>query len=189
MLISHKHKFIFIHVHRTGGTSIINLLKRELENDIDEISEHGNANSSERVLIDKYPNYKIIGFVRNPWARILSWYSLINKWNDFTIKESREEYQKFLELKLAAKPNDPYFHYNQLDYFPNLDTKRITLYRFEDFDEETKKLFALINLDAGKIPHTNQTESKKYQDYYTQESKELISHMCIRDINYFKYSF
>ncbi len=79
MLISHKYEFIFIHVHRTGGTSIINLLKRELGADVDVISEHGNVNSSERVLIDKHPNYKIIGFVRNPWPRILSWYSLINK--------------------------------------------------------------------------------------------------------------
>ena len=189
MLISHKYKFIFIHVHRTGGTSIINLLKRELGTDVDEISEHGNVNSSERILIEENPDYRIIGMVRNPWDRILSWYSLINKWNDFTMEESRVEFQKFLEQKSATKPDDPYFHYNQLDYFPNTDSKRISLYRFENFEEETKKMFSLINLEVGKIPHTNMTERKKYQDYYAPESKELVSHLCKKDIGYFKFSF
>ncbi|MFT4537115.1 MAG: hypothetical protein ACJA1A_001970 [Saprospiraceae bacterium] len=189
MLISHKYKFIFIHVHRTGGTSIMNLLKRELRTDVDEISEHGNVNSSERILIEENPDYKIIGMVRNPWDRILSWYCLINKWNDYTIEESSVEFQKFLELKLAAKPNDPYFHYNQLDYFPSTYSKRISLYRFEDLEEETKKMFSLINVDVGKIPHTNMTEKKEYQDYYSPESKELVSNMCKRDISYFKYLF
>jgi hypothetical protein len=168
---------------------MMNLLKRELGDEVDVISEHGNINSSERDLIDKYPLYKIIGFVRNPWARMLSWYSLINKWNDLTIEESREEYQKFLKFKLAAKPNDPHFHYNQLDYFPNLDSKRITFFSFDNFEEETKKLFALLNLNGVIIPHTNQTESKNYQDYYTPESKELISQICQRDIDYFKFSY
>ncbi len=106
-----------------------------------------------------------------------------------TIEENREEYHRFLDLKLAAKPDDPYFHYNQLDYFPNLDAKRVTLFRFENFEEETKKLFALLNINAGTIPHTNHTEPKKYQDYYTQESKELVSQMCKRDIDYLKFSF
>lgn len=95
----------------------MNLLKRDLGGDIDVISEHGSVNSSERVLIDMYPDYKIIGFVGNPWARILSWYSLINKWNEFTIEESRKEYHRFLDLRLAAKPDDSYFHYNHSWYF------------------------------------------------------------------------
>ena len=189
MLICHKHEFIFIHVHRTGGTSIMNLLKRELGTDVTEISEHGNVNSSERILIEENPDYKIIGMVRNPWDRILSWYALINKWNDFTIEESRGEFQKFIELKLAAKPDDPYFHYNQLDYFPSINNKRISLYRFEDFEEETKKMFELLDLDLGIIPHTNRTETKNYQDYYSSESKELVSNMCKRDISYFNFLF
>ncbi|MFT6336554.1 MAG: chondroitin 4-sulfotransferase 11 [Saprospiraceae bacterium] len=189
MLISHKYEFVFIHVHRTGGTSIINLLKRELGNDVDEISEHGNVNSSEQVLIDKYPNYRIIGFVRNPWARILSWYSLINKWNDITIEESRKEYQDFLEFRLAAKPDDRYFHYNQLDYFPDVGDRIVEFYQFENFEMEAKRILGNLSLGSCEIPVTNKTKTKIYQDFYTKESRDLILEICNRDIAYFKYDF
>ena len=79
MIISDNLKLIFIHVHRTGGTTIGNLLKSHLDNNIKHLSQHENAKTSESYLLDGYNDYYTFGFTRNPWERILSWYSLIHK--------------------------------------------------------------------------------------------------------------
>ena len=86
MIISHNLKIIFIHVHRTGGSSLINLLKSQLGNHIEILSQHGNARTSESYLLEKHKDYYIFGFTRNPWDRILSWYSLIHKNNQIIQK-------------------------------------------------------------------------------------------------------
>ncbi len=191
MTISHDLKLIFIHVHRTGGSTIRNLLKQELGSKIENISQHGNAMSSESVFLEKHADYFRFGFVRNPWDRLLSWYSLINKWDPLNIELERLRFEEFLELDLSAKQGDDFFHYNQLDYFPLLNDSlnSIKIYRYEKFEDETNEIFGLLGHPLKKIPITNNTSIKDYKDFYTERSKELVKQKCHKDITYFKYSF
>lgn len=191
MTISHNFKFIFIHVHRTGGTTITNLLRQNLGNKINVISEHGNAATSEKEMLEKHADYFTFGFVRNPWERMLSWYSLINKNNTDTMVQTRQKFQKFLALDQAFASGDSFFHYNQLDYFPTLhgSYEGIKIYSYEKFEEETHKLFAHLGFELQEIPVMNNTEAKVYKEFYTAKSKELVAQKCEKDIAYFKYSF
>jgi hypothetical protein len=191
MTISHSAAFIFIHVHRTGGTTILNLLQQELGNKVRMVSQHGNVATSEKTLLEKHPNYFTFGFVRNPWDRMLSWYALSNGWNPQEMDIDIQKFENYLELELASAPNDLFFHYNQLDYFPELNSSSnpIKIYRFENFEKETNALFTKLGFKLFDIPVINGTAKKNYRDYYTVKSKALVAEKCKKDIEYFKYSF
>ena len=96
-MISHKHKYIFIHIPKTGGTSIEKAL---LEAEGVHWGKEGIAglpsktkkkffmnesldSSPQHWTLDEYPkefqeNYFCFSFVRNPWAIWVSEYKSLN---------------------------------------------------------------------------------------------------------------
>lgn len=191
MTISNNPKLIFVHVHRTGGTTINNLLKQALGAEVEIRGEHVDISASETIILEKLVEYTVFGFVRNPWDRLLSWYSLINSQNQKSLKVERQKFEEFLELDQAFQQGDTFFHYNQLDYFPTKDgaIDFIKLFHYENFEEEVKNLFSLLKLTLKEIPVINNTKKKQYRDYYTDRSIELIQQKCRKDIDFFNYSF
>jgi len=63
-------KFVFIHLHRTGGQFVRRLLLTYCE-DANEIGYHFPLH----MLPSRYQHLPIIGFVRNPWDWYVSWYA------------------------------------------------------------------------------------------------------------------
>jgi hypothetical protein len=191
MIISHNSKIIFIHIQRTGGSSIINLLKHHQGDNIEIIAQHGNARSEENYLLDAYPQYFTFSFVRNPWDRILSWYLLINKESQEKIEQEKIKFERFLNMNLAFKPNDPHFHYNQFDYISNTNGELITnkIYRFEHYDKEIQDLQKTLHFPVIEAHKMNTTWNRDYRNYYTKNSQELIAEKCKKDIEYFNYVF
>ncbi|REE80353.1 sulfotransferase family protein [Lutibacter oceani] len=191
MIISHTLKIIFIHVQRTGGSTIINLLKNQLGNNIEILSQHGNARTSETYLLEEYKDYYTFGFTRNPWERILSWYSLIHKNDKKSLAQERKRFEIFIESDYASDFTTQQFHYNTLDYFSNKKgiLKVDEILRYENFENEILKLFNKLNLPLTEIPITNNTNLKIFQDFYTKKSKNLIAEKCKKDIEYFNYVF
>ena len=119
MIISDYLRSIFIHVHRTGGTTISNLLKCHLDKDNIYQTQHGNAKTSESKFLDQYSDYYTFGFTRNPYERILSWYSLLHQNQPKSLTEERKRFESFLESDAASDFSTQYFHYNSIDYFTN----------------------------------------------------------------------
>lgn len=191
MIISHNSKIIFIHIQRTGGSSIINLLKHHLGEELEIVAQHGNARSEENHLLKSNPEYFTFTFVRNPWDRILSWYLLIYKESQEKIDKEKMKFERFLLLDLAFKPGDPHFHYNQLDYITDKEGNLYTdkIYRFENYGSEIESMQETLKFPIIDAKKMNRTWDKNYRDYYTKKSQELIAEKCKKDIEYFKYSF
>ena len=104
-MISHKHKFIFVHIPKNAGSSINHELKNMCEigdkmiKDITESNnwfrpddiyprdipkaygKHANDNDMRILLKDEYADYYKFCVVRNPWDRLVSiyWYELGTK--------------------------------------------------------------------------------------------------------------
>jgi hypothetical protein len=190
MIIIRKRKTIFIHIHRTGGSSMISLLKQALPNQVDVIAQHGNASTMEGKLLKEYPGYFIFSMVRNSWDRALSWYSLLHKSDPKDLETERLRFEQFLMNKTQDDGNDS-FLFNQLDYFKNAThtIDNVMIYRYENYTEEVKKIATRLDLTIQEIPRINETTTKEYRDYYTERSKALVTQKCARDIDYFGYSF
>lgn len=191
MIISHDLKLLFIHVHRTGGSTLTNIFTQNLAHNTESLIQHGNAKTFEAVYLDKYSDYFTFGFARNPWDRMLSWYSLLHLNNQKSLSEERKRFEEFLATDVAVKRAKHYFHYNALDYFPTKNGQLAIdkIFLFEKLEDEIKSLCDRFDLGYQEIGVVNETNKKRYQDYYTERSRELIAQKCKRDIEYFDYTF
>lgn len=167
------------------------MLKTALGSDLQTDVPHGNANTREAMQLSKYPDYFVFGFVRNPWERMLSWYRLIHKWSPGSVEHDRMQFQQFLESDGAAAPSDTYFHYNQLDYFPEgyRDLGKVQIFRYEDYNNEVNRLIRQLGLPPMEITRHNGTRSVDHHHYYTEESVRWVRQHCARDISHFNYTF
>ena len=68
-MISHKKKFIFIHIPKTAGMTIVNTLEPYRD---EEQSKIGHWNQSSYANILSINEYYQFSFVRNPWDRLCS---------------------------------------------------------------------------------------------------------------------
>ncbi len=191
MTILYKKRAIFIHVHRTGGTNLSNLLNRHLEEELKIISQHGNFNSYPKDFLNRYWDYNVFGFIRNPWARMFSWYSLIHSSTPLPIRQEQERFTGFLINNLAIKDGSNSFNYNQLDYFPKQEDwqGKIQFYSFETYAQEVTKLFTSFGKHVGQTPKLNNNASSNYYPYYTATSQAMVAKKCALDIDYFNFSF
>lgn len=191
MIIIHDIKTIFIHNHRTGGSSIGRMLFNTFGHSVTLISQHGNYLSDEAIHFKKNPDYFVFGFVRNPWERLVSWYSLLYKNQPLPFLDEKRRFESFLKSFPQEIENDPYFHLNQLDYFPDPENSshEVQFCRYENFQEEIINMYSKLGVEKPHFDHVNGTQKKPYQDYYTNKTRKFVEENCKRDIEFFDYSF
>jgi len=88
-VISHQHKFVFIHIPKCGGTSISKLKNfcvknKGLSDHLPYLPNSVTKNDNASYLRD-YPeakNYKYFTMVRNPWDRVISTYFYLRSMNE-----------------------------------------------------------------------------------------------------------
>jgi chondroitin 4-sulfotransferase 11 len=76
MLVSHSSKLVFIHIQKTGGDTVSKLLSDSVPDIYRLGAKHGFAVDATKYL-DHWDEYFKFAFVRNPWDRLVSWYSMI----------------------------------------------------------------------------------------------------------------
>lgn len=78
MLVSHSHKLVFVHIQKTGGQTISRVLKKSISDITRFRRKHEFAVHAMEDLED-WDGYFKFAFVRNPWDRLVSWYSMIGE--------------------------------------------------------------------------------------------------------------
>ena len=190
-------KCIFLHIPKTAGISLgYSLFGRHTGNHTT-LQEYQIAFSEE-----EYNDLYKFAFVRNPWDRLLSAYMFLKAggrnpgdaaWaqrhlGDYTgfdtfVKHwvSEENIQKGMHFKPQS----------QFITVPNNDEVGVDfLGKFENLEADFKRLREELQFGDDLI-FKNKTASKvkKYQSYYTQESKEVVAKVYQRDIELLGYSF
>ena len=77
MFYNHEKKFLFIHVQRTGGTSLLDHFYKTLSNDGQNYFQHTSLSYFQKKEQDAFAEAFRFAFVRNPWDRFASWYALL----------------------------------------------------------------------------------------------------------------
>ncbi|MFK7933662.1 MAG: sulfotransferase family 2 domain-containing protein [Saprospiraceae bacterium] len=194
MIISFEHQFVFIHIHRTGGASFGRLLHEVFQREVQQLSEHDNAKTTTPDFWEHYLDHFTFGFVRNPWSRILSWYLLLNKHQTQNEIDLKKGFERFLYENLVATEStifDDYLLLNQIDYFIDKQGRNHCDYfaKFENYAFEVNYLFRKFGKTISSIPHINETYTKDYRLYFTNNSQKLIQQYCQKDLDYFGYLF
>lgn len=130
-MVSHKHKFIYIHIPKAAGTSIENALYRLASQ-----SSGSDWARREKVyrnkelfdLIKTHEKYFTFTFVRNPYSKLVSLYHFYNYYRSIKFKNFLMRVFRFLELnpeKIYKKIpfNQTKLKFNQpsfVDYLPQI---------------------------------------------------------------------
>ena len=202
-MISHKYKFIFIHIPKTGGTSIDCLFTGSMQ-------RHSCMQDYESYLSKKqFGEYLKFTIVRNPFDLMVSSYIMICKRiashhkhtiktfgdNIFTFNEYiNKKVQNYIvgtEDFIETNFSKSMFNGNQLDWIQNLEGKLTIDYiaRFENLQEDFDIIFDKIGIPRQKLPHKNKTDHKHYTEYYDDETKQIVAEKYAKDIEYFGYKF
>lgn len=190
-MINNKHNFIFIHVPKTGGTSIEHFFGGWKEYSHENLEFYLNKNKNSK-------KYFKFGFVRNPWARMVSEYKWLTNtnlnvpgekakrfWKDKSFKDFCKLFFEPKYCKLADKRHA----IPQLDFFNPIDSMDF-IGRFESFQKDFDIVCKKLKIKDSKLEHRMKTiKSKHYSEYYDDESRNIVKEKYQKDIDFFGYTF
>ena len=208
-MINFIRKFIFIHIPKTGGSTI----KRHL------LPMRGNTNTLMHPHILDYVNklpecsdFFKFTCVRNPWELVVSRYfyrlKLIeNETGNRSVGNQDVTFEQFVKdeeiylnsFKSWVNPHsEAYKMYSegksygsQYDLISDSDDKVLmdTILRHENFENEVNDFLPSMGIFNSGNFHLNKSEHENYQTYYTAETRNIIAKRFEKDIDYFKYTY
>jgi len=186
-------KFLYIHVHKTGGTSLKAMMRRCRNVDFVERAQFDRLSD---VIGTKYADHYKFALVRDPYTRFQSNLSMFQR------RYSKITFDEVIDI--IRDPSIPHI----ADRFFNKETyiKRHTLqmshpfycvvkddkividrvYRFEDFEKTIKEISEIIGHEL-KIKKMN--KATKPHNPLSVEQRDIIKEIYKKDFEIFKYSY
>jgi hypothetical protein len=204
-MINHKYKCIFIHIQRTGGTSIERAIQGEDQYDKFRATKHILASTAKKIHADYWDDYYKFSFVRNPWDRAYSfakmkWFktnitnNIVNLDNYVNyINDKKYELPGFSESYNRLHKIDYSKHINNAVYLNILDEELDFIGKFENLQDDFQKVCNNIGLktdlkmDNGVIKVD--TRFDHYSNYYNDKSIEQVRNLHKKDIERFNYAY
>ena len=211
-MISHKYKCIFIHIPRTGGTYVEKIISTHLflvkdRNfwDIANEDKHLIASQAKKKYAKYWNDYFKFTIVREPISRMRSMMLYSGEYfGEKNIVEIKKKHLDFYKKKYdypAILEADTKFydiknlktdkHKKDQVYLNILDEKIDFILRYENLDEDVKKLCKLIGIkfyNFKKIFIRNRQKSDRTKfKISSEESLKIIKEIYKNDIEYFKY--
>lgn len=207
MLISKKRRFLFIHIYKNAGTSITKALIPFAANPFDRAVNrilrefripyprgpqpfHAHITATELAATlgrEVFNSYFTFAFVRNPWDWQVSLYK-------YMLKDAGHHQHQFVK---SLRTFDEYLHWRcanevrfQRDfvYSSNGEVLIDFVGRYERLNADFEQICSRLGISAF-LPKLNVSSTKPYQDYYTNNTKELVQRAFEPDIQTFKYEF
>ena len=218
-MISHKHKFIFIHIPKCGGTSVESFLKKNAEAlgyEKEDGLEYTMRKEGLAKVINLYPQYFTFTFVRNPFDRFVSiwkhsergetnYYDKPNKNLNFKeyaylIKEANPNRLSKFDLYHSKKQIEFILDYNKNDFFGisrTTNKKCDFVGKLESLQKDFKQVCKMLNLNLSNYdlapvntsPEFNKIVRPHYSSYYDSETLEIVRNIYAEDIKYLEYKF
>jgi hypothetical protein len=136
--------------------------------------------------------------VRNPWARVWSFYRKISSegywldWNDNTLSNLKpfdqwiEDYAN-PEVKFEFPRWFNRFHC-QVDFL-NYDGQWVDfILKAENLSNDFKVIQDYLHCNIS-IPDLSEYDHNEHWEYFTSKSKKIIAKMFERDLDFFKYTY
>jgi hypothetical protein len=200
MLLSHEHQFIFVHVQKTGGTSIMRALRPFCDakalGDIERAGLPAHASANEIIAAFGRPlwdEYFTFAFERNPWDKCVSlyYYQLAKphryakrwRWREPTFREWMFPFGVF------KKKLRPSFHRYTVD--GRVGVKFLGAY--ENLAADFAAVCRRIGLPEIELTVFNRsrlrTPNKGYRELYSPRARRRIERVFHREIARGNYAF
>jgi hypothetical protein len=215
MIISHKRKYIFVHIPKNAGTSVSEALgvnRSKIAVRINTASEHNSHWTLDEIYKNKdidFNEYFKFAFTRNSWERMVSMFffrdepsfNIINYTPKFIEKHfpqgvpEPEDFPRFINhvykfYKSGKHRNDlrARFLLPQYDFIHCDDISMDYIGEVASIRDDWKYIFNHIGLEEP-VRCTNIRKHDHYSTYYNKQSIEQVNEIYLKDIEYFGYSF
>lgn len=191
-----QHRCIFVHIPKCAGISVSRSL-------------FGNVSGAHHTLKKfqimfgprEFSEYFKFSFVRNPWDRLVSAFHFLKKggltvcdkkWSDKNLSPY-PDFDAFVRRGLQEKKIRAFPHFRpQCDYIclaknrPGVDF----IGYFENLDEDFSYICQQLKVNPT-LQSLNRNDSRKrdFREYYTAETREIVSRVYADDIQVLGYSF
>lgn len=187
-MILEKEKLVFIHIPRTGGTSVEIALAGKDWWLIDADTKHLSASMTKKILgEERWAEYFKFSIVRNPWDRIISMYATGWWWqnNLRCYKTDTPTLREFIE---QLKPHLHERHGLRF-YHEIIDLPLNYICRYETLATDFSYVCNIHGLTNIELPHYEKSNRSHYSLYYDDETAKLVGDIYNIDIKLFGYSF
>lgn len=207
MLISHRHRFIFVHIYKNAGSSIVAALKpyavpwwqQKICNavrhlgvvapfDPERFHPHILAIDLMKALgKEKYSSYFSFAIVRNPWDWQVSMYKYVlsdTAHHQHELFKSFGSFDNYIQWRCQESGRQQ----RDFIYSPEGNLLVDFVGRFERLDEDFAEICSRIGISAS-LPKLNVSNNKPYREFYTDETKELVRKTFAVDCETFGYDF
>ena len=217
-MLSLQKKFLFIHIPKTGGNSLQNILKDSSEDQLvghppDEngvlqrfqvrneqynLGKHATLSQYKEVFSSLYK----FAVLRNPWDRMISYYFSphrgVQVWNRYSFLELVNEVQPAHHFTCCKRRPRPLLILENLCKeagirFPfsrkRIDTEIDFLIRFEDLDKGFQKVCERLAIPYIPLPRANRSRHEHYSVYYDEETRQAVGQKFRAEIITGKYQF
>jgi hypothetical protein len=214
-MISHLNKCIFVHIPKTGGSSIEDLIFKKNERTTENlwmgfIDKYNNKfqtgglqhlkafqirNIFGKEIYDVYYKFSI---VRNPYLKAISQFEYLKKRDDlcdYLGYNKTQSFKKYLEL--IQKTSHVQWEQQSNFIYDENDILIVDFVgKFENFETEVNKVLNNLSLNKSffglinkRIPHNNKGKKKDVGYYLDKESEEIIENIYERDFKLLGYDY
>ena len=150
MLKSDSRRFIFVHIQKTGGSSVKQAIRRHVPDARRFLGTHDGAGPGQQELGRRWNKYFSFAVVRNPWDRLVSWYSMISQ-VDF---ERRPKHRKNRFWRYVRENSSSFeeFLVNCTDVIEDFDGRKSILFNQFDYVSDDRGRLRTELPDAGLRP-------------------------------------
>jgi len=182
---------VFVHIPKTGGSSIQQWLLDNTSSQVTESTKHHTL----QKLESKYGKFDFsFAVVRNPWDWCVSWYYFTR---DRALRRIQNPKQKGrFSLEYNQQVLDDYE--KGFEYF--IESTKLTdqhhmtigvsyIMKLENINYDIQLLKDKFNIKQ-ELPYLNtSSRNKDYREYYNDNTKQIVENKFKKDINTFGYKF
>ena len=184
-MIIDEHKTIFVHIPKNAGTSIKNYFNVVSFSVVKYgIKKHDTIYDIKKKVRDNRRLYNKFAITRNPYDRMISWYSFLKLWNENN-KKTTINFDKWIKNPIEESCEKWLQIHKDLLLKPQYEwvNETVIILKYENLNEELNNFFdKKINL-----PITNKTKHEHYLKYYNEESLNIVYNKFKKDFEKFNY--
>lgn len=209
-MISYKYNCIYVHIPKTGGTSIEEIIWPGMENrTVAELwmgfvdpyhnkyqtggLQHLLASQIRQEVGDRVFNecYRFT-VVRNPWDKAVSQYAYMKQRKDLRDFIGMQEDDSFKTYLSLIRKREHVQWTPQYKFFldDNGDQLVDFIGRFESFDDDVFTILGNLDIRVPAIPHINKSTARRhFREHYDDESADMVRELYRQDIELLGYQW